>query len=54
MRFEECDYCVNNDNDTSQCDYCEDADRFEPYEDEDSLKSTEQPINFYPRLKEAA
>jgi len=40
-RFEECDGCINRKYDPEQCDECEDADHFEPYEEEDSLHDEE-------------
>lgn len=42
-KFEECDSCVNRKYDPEQCDDCDEADNFEPYDDmdEDSLHDTE-------------
>lgn len=42
-RFEECDSCINRKFDPEQCVDCDEADNFEPYDDdeEDSLHDEE-------------
>lgn len=34
-KYEECDSCINRKYDPEQCEDCDEADNFEPYDDED-------------------
>lgn len=52
FRYPDCEFCANHDNDPTVCDECQDADEFEPYDDDASLAA--ETIHFHPRLKEAA
>jgi len=40
-KFEECDSCINRKYDPDMCEDCDEADNFEPYDDEDSLYDEE-------------
>lgn len=42
-KYEECDSCINRKYDPEQCEDCDEADNFEPYDDgdEDSLHDSE-------------
>jgi hypothetical protein len=41
-KFPECEGCMNKDFDPFQCDDCEDACNFEPYEEEEEDSSVEE------------
>lgn len=46
-KFEDCEYCANHGNDPTVCDECNDAEEFEPYEEDMAAKA--EPIQFYER-----
>lgn len=44
MKYPECEYCMNKEYDPLACDDCEDADNFEPYEEEEDSSVEEMNI----------
>lgn len=51
-KYPECEYCQFNDDENGICDFCEDADQYEPYE-EDTLEDLKTMTQEF-REKEAA